>query len=486
MLYNKELKEVNIQHILNDRKKVILFGASKGNRHIQDLLKTVEISHVFDNDSGLWGQMLYGVRIEEPKYVENAVVLTAVLRYEEVLKQLEALGIYDMYFYLNDEIYRKRLAISKYFTVEDFKFTADGSEKYIHIIPDQKFVLPLFHILQTYFNPYEHLVLIHNLEGKNPNNLYGSWEKYKEWKEKYHNVYIVDDYVNTYLYNWTEKLHELDEIILKCNKIIFHGEWLCDVIDGFFSFHRKALLEKAVWIPWSATFGKDEINMAHMNKVLKYVRGIAVYGDQIDYIKKHLYMYSYEIIDTSLSYVQEIERPPVIKKKTNVLVSHSCYSYDHVLEALYDLEHFNGMIEVYCITSYGHEQTIAEAKQTGSSIYGDHFHPVDQFMKYSDYVQFLSEMDVAYFAEEIAAGYNTTMLMFWLGVKVYFKEHSQPYETYRNDGFYVHDYYAAKQQSIHEFFNNDYEEENCELGKLRCAGDEQKKNWKKVLEYDWS
>lgn len=67
----------------------------------------------------------------------------------------------------------------------------------------------------------------------------------------------MDDYYNKYFIDWKRKLHELDDIMKESGKIIFHGEWLRDVIVDYFAEKKEMLNKKAIWIVWSGNAGKD-------------------------------------------------------------------------------------------------------------------------------------------------------------------------------------------------------------------------------------
>ena len=64
----------------------------------------------------------------------------------------------------------------------------------------------------------------------------------------------MDDYYNKYFIDWKRKLHELDDIMKESGKIIFHGEWLRDVIVDYFAEKKEMLNKKAIWIVIQRSF----------------------------------------------------------------------------------------------------------------------------------------------------------------------------------------------------------------------------------------
>lgn len=175
------------------------------------------------------------------------------------------------------------------------------------------------------------------------------------------------------------------------------------------------------------------------------------------------------------------------KEKTkNIIIAHSCDPRTKASETMKYLVERKRNINLYCITSYGPKDVKKEIEDYGRIYFDDHFVSVDRYMKYDDYVKFLSQMDIAVFGMETLLGRDTLELLFLSGVKVYLKPESSASENMKNFGYKVHDYYAVNSESDEELFNNPDEEWNRSLA-MDIAFDSRKKlaQWKELYEYNW-
>lgn len=84
-------------------KKLILFGASSGCQHFFETKKgEYQVAYIVDNDSKKWNQQIYGKEIMSPNVLEeensvNTLVLIVSIYINEIVSQLESLGITNYY-----------------------------------------------------------------------------------------------------------------------------------------------------------------------------------------------------------------------------------------------------------------------------------------------------------------------------------------------------------------------------------------------------
>lgn len=489
MFFNAEWKKIEEDELKEkDEGKVFVFGASKRNRYLSNLFCQDIVDGMFDNNDELWGQKISGVEVCEPRYVEKAVIVTAVKDYVRVVRQLENLGYAgaSIVIYIEDSIYVNRM--SRYmasFKEKDFLLLEMKNYKYIHVIIDQKFVLPTIYSVEKYFNMKEHFFIIYAVGEENENDIYSNWERCKEFRLRYKNIYFVDDYYNKYFIDWKRKLHELDDIVKESEKIIFHGEWLRDAIVDYFAEQKEMLNKKAIWIVWSGNAGKDAANVPYIEKMLRYVGGVVNKSNNIfENIDKNCNMVSYKKIYSDFNYTWSTDENSVKKKKKNVLIGHSCYDRNNNLEGLEFLKKFAGEIDVYCITSYGNNETIQKVKERGMKWYGEHFHAIDKYMEYRDYVAFLANMDVAFFCEDTGAGVDTLQILFLTKTKVYLKRNSAAEEMMRAYGYITNICEDVLKENLTEFFDDKWVSYNYEESKKKFDDSFIKMGWEQVLYAD--
>ena len=488
MFFDRNWKCVLIDEVVRD-KKIILFGCSMRNEEIFQHIPKESIKCIFDNDKTKWGTFVDGIKVEEPRKKIDEILVTGVMDYKNLIPQFKTLEFDTFYCYMCDEIYQKyyKEYISFYIS-NSWKYEfADLFQncKYLHVISDDKFFTPTVEIIESAFDMREHAFIIYYLNVPNLNDRYGMWGKYFELSKQYKNVVIIDDICNFNGEDNNEILRNALEKSCNVEKIIFHGEWLTPTIKDFFA--REEILElvkkKGIWIVWSGNSGNDEVNKENIGQVLKYCK-VCVISPNEEYhrlskcvdleVKKHL--------SNGLTYSRIIDRPVVKNEKRHVLLGHSCFRYNNVIDSLKILEKFKEDIEVYALTSYGDEDYIDEVIKTGIGIYGERFHTVEHYMTYPEYVKFLNTMDVAVWGEDVAAGYTTLQILFWLEKKVYLKENV--YNFLLKVGYQPYEFSQIAEENLNEFWENRYKEWNYEIAKEVLAKEKLVQKWRELFELD--
>lgn len=466
-------------------KKAFVFGISKRNCYLTDALQEFCVEGFFDNNSELWGSCENDIPITIPRYVANAVVFVAIKKYVDVVLQLLELGYSqkNIYIFLEDEVYvKQKSCYLDLFSEQNFELKTTGNIKFVHVINDQKFVLPTLDAIEKYFDVKEHFFVIHSLGQSNEYDLYQTWKTCIDFQNKYKNIYFVDNYYNGWFVDWNEKLNELDEIIMSCKRIIFHGEWLSDEITEYFSEKQNVLQEKAIWIVWSGNLENDTQNFPYIQKMLRYVGAVVSNNQYIfDCIDEKFQMLSYKKIFSNFNYTTSGNEIIGKKEGNKVFIAHSCYSHDNTLEALELLYKFSEQIDIYCITSYGDEVAIAATKETGVKLYGSRFHAVDEFLEYKKYAELIADMDVAFFCQETGAGFGTLQLLFASRAKVYAKQGSNTVKNVTDYGYKVSYCEDIKNQNIESFFDDRYVEHNYKVASKNFEDCVIKKGWEDVL-----
>jgi len=490
MFFDRNWKCVPVENVLQD-KEIIVFGCSMRNADMFQYIPKEKVKCIFDNDETKWGTVVNGITVEQPRRMKNEILITAVMDYKNLIPQFKLLGFDTFYCYMCDETYQKYYKEYIFFYLRnswkyEFADTVQNC-KYLHFITDDKFFTPMVEIIETAFDMKEHVFIIYSFNGANQNNRYDVWDKYLELSEKYGNIIIVDEWYNL---KGIDNQVVLENALMKTQnveKIIFHSEWFSPTIKDFFSRDEmlEQVKEKGIWIVWSGNVGKDKESEKNIEQVLKYCNVCAALTDnefqrlsecvKLE-IKQHFY--------NGLSYSRMIDRPVMRKENRKVLLGHSCFRYNNILEAIEILEKFKEVIDVYVVTSYGDEDYIDEVMLLGNKIYGEHFHAVNEFMPYQEYVEFLNEMDVAVWGEDVAAGNTTLQILFWLNKKVYLKENA--YKLQADKGYHTYMFSQIAEDDLDKFWENEYQEINYKIAKEVFDKEKLIQKWRELYELDMS
>lgn len=289
--------------------------------------------------------------------------------------------------------------------------------KYLHIFHNDKVVAPYVKFINENFNKNEHKFLI--IDGV---------------KEK--NIKIPsDENVKRYISRGRECRGIIKKILLtlqvpilyfklflncnKAEKIYFHG--LFDIRIIIFLYIFKTFLRKSFWDMWGGdlySFSKNK-NIIH-KKIDGCVKG-NFYG-YITYIDG-----DYELVKkwykAKGKYFKCFIYPSNLYKKMEMLASkreelyiqigNSADSSNNHFEILSKLEKLkNKNIKLFCILSYGDKIYAEKVIKYGEKIFKEKFIPIIEFMPFKDYMEFLSEIDIAIFAHKRQQGMgNITSLL---------------------------------------------------------------------------
>jgi hypothetical protein len=112
------------------------------------------------------------------------------------------------------------------------------------------------------------------------------------------------------------------------------------------------------------------------------------------------------------------------QKKTGtvkILVGNSATPSNNHLDAFEKLKKLKN-IEVFCSLSYGAEWYKKIVVKEGVAMFGDRFHPITDFMKRKDYVEFISEMDIIYMNHNRSQAWGNIATSLTLGKPVFLKD----------------------------------------------------------------
>jgi dTDP-N-acetylfucosamine:lipid II N-acetylfucosaminyltransferase len=286
-------------------------------------------------------------------------------------------------------------------------------QKIVHCMHAEKFIEPFIDLVESNFDSSQHVFLVRQSE--------------KFPTKSRANVKILSECIGSIwkmcFYIWN---------IRNVRKIILHGLFHKEIF--LILFFQPWLLKKCYWVMW----GGDVYRFQHPNQSLKsnlfemvrasVIRRIGHFVTQIqgDYeLVKSLYrssgVYHNCFMYTSNLYY-EYKLGQKAGKTINILVGNSAVPTNNHLEVLKKLVIFKGMdIKIFVPLSYGSLEYARTIVDFGVNEFGDKFISLTEFIPFKEYLELLSEIDIAIFnhTRQQALGNTTTLL--GLGKKVYMR-----------------------------------------------------------------
>lgn len=315
--------------------------------------------------------------------------------------------------------------------------------KNLHIIHKDKFDKEFIEFVNSNFEKEDHFFLVIHLPNK---------KKYDLIEEKDSNIlnFEFKNHKNmllrkVFLAIQVIKLYKvLFFLSIKSRRIFFHS--IADYQILFLYIFRN-FLKKSYYAIWSTEKTKYENNHI-FNKIVKYVKGnFRGYITHIrgDYeIMKERYKAKGERFDC-FSYPSNLykeiklnKRKDISKNILNIQVGNSAQICNNHIEILEKLEKFKDKnIRLYCILSYGNDggdEYLNKVIETGKKIFKDKFIPVIDFLPSLDYINFLSEIDIAIFAHETQKAFGNISSLLSMKKTIYLKENTTTYNFFRELG----------------------------------------------------
>ncbi len=465
-------------------KKIVLFGASTRNQKLIEDFE-LEVSYICDNNSHLWGKSFFGYPVKNPDVLlnekEDFVLITILNDFGNLRMQFGELNIKEYYFANQEDI----KYINKFgrmdLVLEINEKLVRRDYKYIHIIPEEKFFINSFIIIENEFNIKEHLYIIYGINRANKNDCYNLWKLYEDKGEKFGNIILIDDFCNIKSRNNNNFMKEIDFFITNSVKIILESAFFTDYISKYLSSKEIELKEKSVLLVW----GGDVVNPPFQNKidVVKNVKQIMSTKTNFDYIHKNFGLDDFVALEGNVCaylYIPQNYKKDQKRHSLNILLNNSGTINGNHMEVLEELKKFREEdIMIYCPLSYCDGGTSHKICEVGNRYFSERFVPVFDFMNYEVYVQFLNQIDIAVFGYEYAGGVTTISLLNEMGKKIYVKKNSDLWNDLQSKEISLYDFYNIKKETIEDF--KEIKHEYDINTRKECYMDDVKKRWETML-----
>lgn len=208
--------------------------------------------------------------------------------------------------------------------------------------------------------------------------------------------------------------------------------------------------------------------------LLTYVKG------DVDLARKH-YGARGEYIET-IGYLSNVipRNIPVSennKKNINILVGNSADPTNNHFDALDKLAKFkNEDIQIYVPLSYGDKDYAKKVINCGKSLFGDKFIGMTEFLSYSEYMDFLKDIDIAIFNHQRQQAMGNTINLLAMGKKVYLREGTTQKEFFNDLSVQTFDLGNI------DISKNFCGKKNAQILAIYFSRQNLKIQWKKILE----
>lgn len=349
-----------------------------------------------------------------------------------------------------------------------------------HIIPIEKFTYDYINRINSLFDQKEHYFLIY---GK-PNKSYNL-----DLILKFDNC-SFSDHINNNKHN---------SCIINSESVIFHSlffgirdmKYLCSI--------KKIYNINYSWVIWGADL-YDAYDYSHSLagylKIKPLIR---------EFYRKSLIL-NIELFITGCDY-EELQLRYKLKKgsinlpgkytynfiplklskdhiKRNVLVGHSATPTCRHIETFKLLKKYSKDIEVYCPLSYpkNHEY-IEKVSKMGYEYFGDHFHPIIEYMDYNEYINFLNTIDIGVFNNNRQQGMGNITNLLYLGKKVYLSKDNTIRLIYPKDQYAVFDIDEISDSTFIAPLKPELASKNREKVLYLFSDENFKKEWSAIFNY---
>lgn len=277
----------------------------------------------------------------------------------------------------------------------------------------QKFLPPFIDFVNEKFDENNHIFFFLDKE-----------KKYEHGLTPNHKVY------------WLENMNQNIELIkqmYKADKIILHSIWKKKII--MLLFFQPWLLKKCYHVMWGGDFNSKRARYDIFKRfILRYMGYFTTYikGDY-EYVQKYFNAKGKYV--ECLMYKSNLFQNINISDKTsniiNIQVGNSAVARNNHLEVFEKLKKYkNENIKVFVPLGYGSKENAQKIIQKGYEIFGDKFIPLEDFMPFDKYVEFLSQIDIAIFANEKQQAMGNIISLLGLGKKVYMKNDITPWQLF--------------------------------------------------------
>lgn len=363
--------------------------------------------------------------------------------------------------------------------------------KHIHILTNDKFINRFIKFINNNFNSEEHLFFVFDgvKESELPTikekNIVRYISKGNTFKNKYLKYLLY--FIQLPILYW-----KLFKFTRKAEKIYFHG--LFDPREIMFLYLFKKLLQKSYWIIWGGDlycYNTRKKNPGILKKIYYHIetkvkgnfKGYipTVFGDYV--LVRDWYNAQgkyYECFLYPLTLFEDIKNNLFSKNELYILIGNSADPTNNHIDILNKLEKYkNKNIKLLAPLSYGDKIYAQKVKEKGEKIFGEKFVGITEFMEHTEYLKFLSCIDIGIFAHDRQQGLGNIYRLLGLGKTIYIKDSITTYQWLKNLKLEFKNYYS---ENILDEISIKEKEKNINIIKNHFSEKHLIQQWKKIFE----
>lgn len=164
-----------------------------------------------------------------------------------------------------------------------------------------------------------------------------------------------------------------------------------------------------------------------------------------------------------------------------IVIGNSSTNSNRHLELFERIKHLDlTNVDLYCPLSYGEKEYRDRVIKQGYELFGNHFHPLTEYMKYEEYVQFLCTCDVGIYNNNRQQALGNINRMLDLGKKVYLPAMLRDYcATYGYITYAVED---IDHSSIRDLLDFPLENVEHNIGCIEARTQDIYESWRSIFE----
>ncbi len=462
MLISKDGEQIN-ENIFAQYDIIIFYGASTRNKKVIDKYGIRDkVRYVVDSNTDLEGESIDGYKIyrkEKLQSEKKALILTVLERCaEDIIESTRPYVTCDLCFYISGEGDLQAVRKENENVMKCIK-----GKKYIHLFPDEKFLLPFYTMLEEHFCIEEHLFIIDYSRVDWPEDQYKNLDYAYKKNQKNHNIMLMKDFGG--LRDRISKKNTCNDIFMSAQmrnlfsevqKIILHSVAFSDFFLKYIqSMIKMGCGDKMIWICWGGDIYFEK-NSFVATQILENISYGSAAANRIEVILKKCNIQMKETNVVRYAYIPSQfrrERGKMdsgLEMPLNVLLGHYAAEdnrLEYGLDLLYKFRDKN--MNIYCTLSYGSDSYKEKVVKKGKEMFGEKFIPITYYIELNQYWEFLGTIDVAIYPMIRFAAGTTLSYLHLLGKRIYMRKEMIAIGITK--GIYIEDIEEINKQGWEEF-----------------------------------
>ena len=351
--------------------------------------------------------------------------------------------------------------------------------KYLHIMPNEKFIRPYIEFLKKNFIFEEHQFFI--IDGNDKKNFeipgYKNVHLYKNSCSKIKYFEILKLIKNLYKFSF------------EAEKIYFHSLFNKKVILFLFIFRK--VLKRSNWVIWGGDIYCYQRRKNNFKNKMWYIIEDYVKGNFYGYITEFKGDYKltqewfgakgkyFDCFQYPSNLYKEIKIKQIYKESLYIQVGNSADPSNNHFEILKKLEKYkNKNIVIYCPLSYGDIEYAKKVIQQGKIIFKEKFIPLIEYLEYEKYLILLSKIDIAIFAHNRQQAFGNITSLLSMKKTIYLKDEVTTTKMLKELNIEVKSFDKLKDLEV---YDDIILEKNKEIMKKRFSKEQLVEEWKKIF-----